>query len=186
MLIGITGRKGHGKDTAGLALQKRNFAHLRFATILKEMTKTFLRCQAVDERTIDRMVDGDLKEVPTYFMEWKTPRQFQQALGTEFGRDCIGENVWVNATLRGARHYDDAYISDVRFPNEEDAIKARGGVTVRIERPGALYTTDEERASSKHISESQIDGLPVNHVVMNSGSVDDLHAALLGALGFGA
>lgn len=67
-----------------------------------------------------------------------TPRLFMQLLGTDFGRNMIHPDIWVNSTMND---YDRDYqrgqewiITDVRFPNEIQAIKDRGGVVVRVNR----------------------------------------------------
>ena len=86
--------------------------------------------------------------------EWggMTVREFLQKLGTEAVRNNLHTNAWVNATFAD---YETTYpvydkeralvippttkkwiITDVRFPNEAQAIKDRGGVLIRVNRPG--------------------------------------------------
>lgn len=93
-----------------------------------------------------------------------TPRLLLQLLGTECGRDILHPNIWVNALMsdykpvghhipnseEGAIYdaynsamdedpefkniYPNWVITDMRFPNEADAVKERGGIAIRINR----------------------------------------------------
>jgi len=66
-------------------------------------------------------------------------RKFLQMLGTEVGRQMIGENTWVDIAakkiteLREAGH--PVVITGIRYPNEIEMVKNLGGHTVWIERP---------------------------------------------------
>ncbi len=172
MIIGITGRKGSGKNEAALALE--SFTEVKFAGCLKEMARTFLRYQGCNAEKIERFIEGDLKEMNnTQYFGGKTSRQFQQYIGTEFGRDLIHTNLWVNTAMNQA--YSAAgYVvfTDVRFPNEVAAIKQAGGRVVRIERIMKL------NEYSNHESEALIDTLDVDFVIQNEGTKADLHDAI--------
>lgn len=74
-----------------------------------------------------------------------TPRSFMQILGTDAGRRIIHPNIWVNATMNDYKSpadkgelYDTKLpnwiISDVRFPNEMEAISQRKGINIKIDR----------------------------------------------------
>lgn len=164
-LIGLTGRKGAGKDTVAAVLFERGFANLKFAGALKAMIAELLRYQGADEATIDRMIEGDLKEVPTDLLAGKTPRWAMQSLGTEWGRDLIGENLWVDATMNKAATLPQVVITDVRFPNECAAVQEAGGRMIRINPVGSGCTTDI------HESEAHIDRLPVDAAFDNDKSL---------------
>ena len=92
-VIGITGHKGSGKDTAAEAVAAQGFTHVKLADALKAMLRKLLACQGADAEMIRRMIDGDLKEAPTPLLEGRTPRQAMQTLGTEWGRDRIGRDL---------------------------------------------------------------------------------------------
>ena len=62
-------------------------------------------------------------------------RQLLQRLGTEGGRAALGEDIWVKA-LFSSPHGARVVIPDVRFQNEADEIRRRGGIVVQIMRPG--------------------------------------------------
>lgn len=176
MIIGFTGRKGSGKDTVASFLPFE-FEQVKFAGALKDMFRAFLIYCKVDEETIERMVEGDLKEVPQEILQGKTPREFMQRLGTEFGRDQIGENLWVDAAMERAKSFDISVFTDVRFDNEASAVKREGGVVIRISRPQALANE-----FSDHPSEKAIDSLDVDHNIKNDGSLGQLKGLLSLAL----
>lgn len=66
-------------------------------------------------------------------------RRLLQTLGTEVGRNMLGENVWVDAAFREVdRLMDEGHnvaITGVRFPNELEAVAKRNGRLVWVSRP---------------------------------------------------
>src|ERR1051326_2875992 len=60
-------------------------------------------------------------------------RRFLQRLGTDGVRNHLGDNIWVDSLFRRLESYEEpsartkVVITDVRFPNEADAIRQRGG-----------------------------------------------------------
>lgn len=104
-----------------------------------------------------------------------TPRKILQLLGTECGRQIIHPNIWCNSLF--SNYYGDVeipspapnwIITDVRFPNELEAIKARGGITIRVNR----HQTDN--IGDSHSSETALDNAEFDHVIDNTGTLDDL------------
>lgn len=83
-----------------------------------------------------------------------TPRLLLQLMGTECGRDILHCNIWVNALFSNylpQSKNDDVtrwegsnwIITDMRFPNELQAIENRGGVTIRVNRKQPIvYSSD--------------------------------------------
>jgi hypothetical protein len=57
-------------------------------------------------------------------------------------------------------------------------VAKRGGVMIRVERPGVGPTKDKHGRA--HVSETALDDWPFDHVLVNDGSVDDLHRKLHG------
>ena len=96
-----------------------------------------------------------------------TVRGFLQKLGTEGLREGLHYNTWVNALFADYKPLPPPYyskslqdtqipypnwvITDMRFPNEFDEVKRRGGITVRIDRP------DNPHKQSEHRSEIALD-----------------------------
>lgn len=177
-VVAITGRKGSGKDTAAQALVDQGYVVVKFADALKGMLRALLSYQGVEDETIYRMLEGDLKEVPTDYLQGKTPRYAMQTLGTEWGRDLIGANLWTDSTLRRISKLPNAVVTDMRFPNELDAMNAVDAKTIRVVRPSL-----EENAFSTHASEAYIDTLNVDQEILNDKGVDELRTSLKLAAG---
>jgi hypothetical protein len=163
-LIGLIGRKGSGKDTAAEVLEGFGFQNVKFAGALKTMLRALLAYQGADEETIRRMIDGDLKEVPTTLLGGKTPRFAMQTLGTEWGRDLIGPDFWLNTAMTKAAQ-GDTVITDVRFPNEVNAVMDAGGSVIRIVAEGK--TVFEGGVGENHASETLMDELPSHVTITN-------------------
>lgn len=162
-LVGFVGRIGAGKTTAAQQLATGfGFHRMRFAQPLKDMMKAL----GLNEREYD----GDLKEAPCDLLCGRTPRHAMQTIGTEWGRDMIAKNLWVqNWRIRAQRLLDageSVCVDDVRFENEVETIRDMGGVLVRIDRPGAVVNA--------HASERP-EMLLVDHVVLNDGNQNDLY-----------
>ncbi|MFJ2814388.1 hypothetical protein [Streptomyces sp. NPDC087294] len=96
-------------------------------------------------------------------------RQYLQRLGTEGGRAVLGENVWVDALFRDYETWGPTVITDLRFPNEADAIRERGGLVIAIQRPGQELIPDAE-----HVSETALRGYLFDDVILNDGPVAQL------------
>lgn len=124
--------------------------------------------------------EDKLKNMPP---EWSvdgrpmTVREFLQKVSTEAMRDGLHEDVWVNCLMSkyvptGFTHdkpftYPDWLITDVRFPNEVDAVREKGGIIVRVERSGVAAVND-------HISESYVSQIEADCVVNNSFTFREL------------
>ena len=68
-------------------------------------------------------------------MRQMTVRQLLQELGTDAVREHLHPNSWVNSLLSSYLPTDHWIITDVRFPNEFKAVREKGGLLVRINRP---------------------------------------------------
>ena len=133
ILIGITGVAGAGKSTIARMLQADyGYTIVKFAGALKGM------CRAVG--LAEREIEGDLKEQPMELLCGKSPREFMQLLGTEFARELIGEQFWVNIAMQSAHKVIDCgglvVLDDCRFENEARAIRDAGGVIIKVLREG--------------------------------------------------
>lgn len=102
------------------------------------------------------------------FLVKPTPRLILQRLGTEGVRETIHPNAWVNAAVAGYNNGKHWIFTDMRFPNEMDAVVRRGGITIRLER-GDGNTGD-------HPSETALDGHidKFDYVIDNNGTVQEL------------
>lgn len=184
-IIGITGPLGGGKSTFAKCLEREfGYQRLRFAGILKDMCVTLGLDQA--------QVDGNKKMVPDHsILCGKTPRWAMQSLGTEWGRKCIGQDVWVNATMAkiakmklGRRMPLYVVIDDVRFPNEVEAIRDKGGIIIKVcgrdpEAEDLAYGTWYQRLwwkvsrTGPHLSEVYWRQIEADHTVYNLPEYDE-------------
>lgn len=115
-------------------------------------------------------------------------RELLQKLGTEAMRDGLHTNVWVNALFAdytpthyavgafdtkltdGIPFYPNWIITDMRFPNEMEAVKERKGITIRITRPVKKSKT----IPRLHPSETSLDKAEFDYEIINDGSIEDL------------
>lgn len=168
-LIGIySPAAGSGKTTLALGLRGHGYVRLRFADPLKAMVGALLTHQGEHPDMIARMLDGDLKETPAATLAGRTPRHSLRTLGTEWGRDCMHPDIWVNAAMMRAGEEIEAgrrvVFDDMRFENEAAAIKRAGGLLVRITRPGV------RRQAGEHASEGGLDEWAFDLEIVNDAS----------------
>ena len=97
----------------------------------------------------------------------KSPRFVMQTLGTNWGRNLIGPELWVNAWLANMPS-GNVVVDDCRFTNEYDAIKVLGGKVVEIVRDV------NEITESDHESEFGLDGKPKDMLIVNDGDIKSL------------
>ena len=95
------------------------------------------------------------KRAPVY--NGKSTRDLMRSLGTEWGREKVGQDIWVDLLMARIDQCDShlAIIDDVRFPNEASAIRNRGGIVVELSRDGIPY--DGSHATEEGLDPSDID-----------------------------
>lgn len=165
LVIGLMGTKGCGKTTVAREIRKKFLSDsyvMRFADPIKDVMRVL-------GLTPDE-VDGENKEEPCMILGGKTPRLAMQTLGTEWGREIIDQDIWVNvwrhnlhSLLCKTRPGDDVVVvtDDVRFPNEIRAVRDVGGVVVWLERP-SVYSGHDEHASETSVGPSDADFIVKN------------------------
>lgn len=102
-----------------------------------------------------------------------TYRTLLQKLGTEAMRNGLHTNVWVNALFSDYSPTNGTSwcITDMRFPNEFDAVKKRGGITIYVHRPD---THSLQSMIEVHESETALDNHEFDYAIINHGSIEDL------------
>jgi hypothetical protein len=159
-------------------------------------------------RTPDCIITEDLAE-------YLTPRKILQLLGTECLRDIIHPNVHINALFADYNdesnysynvaltnetnkllvtsdpvYYKDPnqsnwLITDVRFPNEGDAIINRNGILIRVNRTNNPFLHEGKEIKSdksysgvdtrQHHSETALDNYDkFKYTINNDGTIEDL------------
>jgi hypothetical protein len=136
-LIAFAGPAGVGKSEASKLLTDRGFVPVKFAEGLKSMIATVYELCGLDEDEIKARLEGDLKEKPDRYLRGVSPRRAMQTLGTEWGRDCVAEDLWVSIWQRRVELQLKAGLSvvtdDLRHTNEAAAVRSLGGEVVKLE-----------------------------------------------------
>ena len=103
-----------------------------------------------------------------------SPRHALQYLGNEIVRGCVDPDFWIhclNLTVAGIPADACIVIDDVRYPNEVDYIRSRGGTVYWIYRPDQPDTIDT------HLSENDITRNDCGAVLLNNGVNGAIFAA---------
>ena len=174
-LVAFTGLKQSGKDTAATSLTHRGYAHVKMAEPMKQMLRVLLQYRGAPAGQINRMLEGDLKEVPTPYLNGRTPRYAMQTLGTEWGRELMAEDFWIGAARDRIEQSPRVVVSDIRFGNEADLIRELGGTLYRIEREGQTVT-------DLHPSEVEITTMPVDATIVNDAPSGEVFTERVGRL----
>lgn len=172
MIIGLSGYARSGKDEAAKALIEAGFIRLAFADKLREVLYA-LNPYVVDDSgyehvNLQTVIDDygwdGYKETP-----WGSEiRRLIQRLGTEAGRQTLWDSIWVDATMNQIIPGQNYVITDVRFPNEANAVKQAGGRVWRIERPGV-------GPANTHASEVSLDDWDFDVIIANDGTIEEYH-----------
>lgn len=175
-LIAFAGRARCGKDTAALHLLRHyNFETYSFAAPIKRALVSMFDFSF-------EHVEGELKEKDLAWLG-VSPRRLMQTLGTEWGRNLIGEDVWIKTLEQDIRNdmrmvgqtWGGAAISDVRMHNEAAWVRGQGGVIVHIQRNVATSV-------APHITEVGLERVAGDVVITNNGSLCDFENKLDGLM----
>lgn len=169
-VLGLSGWARSGKDTiADNLVENHGYIKVSFAAPMKEaMYRLNPRI------TVNEMTNTALRvAVDVYGWEGlkeRSPdiRGLLQRFGTEVGREMFGEDFWVDYALSNIPDGSKAVISDVRYPNEANAIRALGGKVYRVERNGVL-------PANEHPSETALDGYEFDGKIDNNSTIERLH-----------
>jgi len=159
MIIGLNGLKQSGKSTIAEHLMHKRFGTFAFADPLKNA----LAAMGVPRQSL--WGPQEEKEKPLPLFGGKSGRYLMQTLGTEWGREMVDPDLWVNIatnTLSG-----NFVCSDVRFPNEAKAIHDRHGLIIKVIRPSHAI-------SDGHKSEQELPDSMIDIVIMNTGTMEEL------------
>ena len=178
-VVGLQGYGGSGKSEVRRILERRGYVARHIKEPIAEMTRVLLRemFPAANGKFIHDFVNGRDKRAPIPALGNRSATEIQQFLGTSFGRDFIDPDIWLNIWCRWA----DGELSNggrvvqesVRFANEADAIRVRGGVVLEVRRPGVGPVNG-------HVSEA----LPTtpDFVIQNTGTLADLESKVITAM----
>lgn len=165
MIIGLQGYAGSGKSTVADYLERKHgFARRHIKQPIADMVGVLLVHAGV--RRPEAYIDGALKREPIPELGNRSATEIQQFLGTEFGRDFIHPDLWLDIWSAWAAGHERVVQESVRFANEA----ARCDVVWEIRRPGY-------EAHNGHASEALPSDCP-NGVLLNDGTESDLFEAV--------
>jgi hypothetical protein len=191
-VIGLAGYAGAGKNEVGRILEMLGFTQVAFADRVKEITASMDPIVAflprwtwtfkhpvlrsfIPERFYRTYRLSDLIELfgaEEAKREFSEVRRSYQKIGTEVGRE-LNPNTWVEQLVNRILASDESFVvTDVRFPNEMDAIRALGGEIWRIDRPGTGPV-------NAHVSESALDGVEFDEIILNDSTIDHLEQQIV-------
>ena len=194
-LIGISGKIGAGKDTVGVIIRQLAITNngadwdiRKFAGKLKIVASllTGISIEKFEDQEFKKTILGpewgkETKSNPLNaiepfkditFVEMMSVRDLLQKLGTEAMRNGLHQNTWVNALFADFKEDMHWIVTDMRFPNEYKAIKDKGGITIRVNRPG--HGTSMTDLASAHPSETALDGFEFDYTINNDGDLEKL------------
>jgi hypothetical protein len=179
MIVGIGHVQRVGKDTAAEALcRDLGFVRKGFADPLKDLAFATNPLVTSSTRTVNTDVGhGRLQWVVQGVGGWEQAKNtypevriFLQNLG-QAARKVFGETFWIDRMFDKVGPEDRIVIPDVRHRNEADEIRARGGVLIRINRPG--------KVAAGHVSETDLVDYDWDEEFMNDRSIAELQATVV-------
>ena len=160
-IVAFTGKAKHGKDTAAKVLiNEQGYTREGFADPLKQI------CSIAFDFPIEFFEDPDRKEAPLDHWPFQSPREIAQTVGTEMFRKHY-PGVWVENLKRRASQHEKTVVTDLRFLDEEGAIRELKGKILRVVKLG----TDEKMR--QHVSETEQDQIRADGMIaVPAGAVD--------------
>lgn len=159
LLIGITGLMGCGKSTAA-------------AYIAEKYDITRMR------------ISGKMREI-AWELELEPTRDFLQGIGKLLRE--FDDNVWVRYLANKVQKSSSSIIvDDIRRRNEIDYLKPYGFIFIRIDsssasrrkrieaRANELILDQDWKRWSNHMTEIQVSQLPVDYILKNEGTLQEL------------
>lgn len=166
MLIAMTGPAGCGKNAAAkILVDNYSFVEMSLAEPMKNGLMTMMGWGP-------EMINGELKETSIEGIG-KSPRELMQTLATEWGRNTVHPDIWLQGVIKQWEFYKGVIaegkvkgvvITDLRFDNEADWVRSEGGHVVHIDRLG----THEPIEASGHSSESGVDVYKDDYTIRNN------------------
>lgn len=180
--IGVSGKMGSGKDTVAKIISEHlnslgcRTAIVPFALELKRMVMELF----------------GFSEEEVYKTKPPEVRRILQMFGTNVIRER-DENFWIRMLEKNAEKVDNPFgyvfviVPDVRFYNEAQFIRSRGGLLIRVERdqnPTVMVDNTEESGAKLHLSETDLDhrSYMFHQVINNNWSLKELEEFTLGRL----
>ena len=98
--------------------------------------------------------------------------------------DAQGNDIGITVKIKDnplfePTHFPNWIITDMRFPNELEAVKNRGGISIRVNRPYSTVAGDNGipatfNHAQFHPSETALDNAEFDHIINNNGTIEEL------------
>lgn len=164
-IIGLCGVAQAGKDSTANVLKGYGFKRVAFADPIRDALWT-LNPRIIGDLRVQDLVNTlgwDVCKV-----QYPEIRRLLQVLGTEVAREQWRDDFWINLAFENmAKDNDNYVITDVRFPNEVEALRNQGAHIWKVVRPGYGPVNG-------HASDSYIDSIEADATIYNHGDLDDL------------
>lgn len=178
-LIGLAGFKESGKDEAAKTLIELGFKKIAFADPLRQEVSIVIGDCYIPSDVTDPNIIRIIRQLHAQPFPQDQPyikptppavRYLLQWWGTDYRRRLYGESYWVDrfqASLVGEKK---VVVTDVRFPDEVEAIRRNGGQVWVVRRPSVVPVGDV------HASEQlpRHDDSYFDAVIDNSGTLQQL------------
>lgn len=167
-----------GKSTVAQLLCEHNFRTVAVATPLKAMIRTLMEHAGYVDSFIFEALHGNQKNAPLALLSGRSARELMQTLGTEWGRNMVGTDLWLASVSKSIRAvHESGYnvvIEDVRYTNEMNFLVNQFDATaIKVVRPGVADT-------SGHSSEGGLKDFKPLAIIHNNQDaaryIDDLRA----------
>ena len=185
VLLAFSGKMCTGKDTsANIWISRyckylndindpstttvRDYKRIAFADGIKDICKTIFGLSDYDV--------NDQCGKKRFLLDYgKTVREMMQGIG-EGLRSNISKDIWViqtvarvNKILHTMPHH--ILVTDVRYPNELEALKTRGFTMIKLVRDTGIH--------DNHPSERNLNDTLFDYVIDNNGTIKELEEKLL-------
>lgn len=170
-VVGLSGYAQAGKDTAATILKPYGYSRRAFADNLRNSLYALNPIINVGKMGIRLNGLIDKYGYEQTKMKYTEFRALLQRMGTEVGRDILGQNIWVDSVMNTLDEGNYVF-TDCRFPNEAAAVKQYGGKMIRINRPGF-------KPINNHPSETSLDNYDFDAIIDNDGDIETFEKKLL-------
>ncbi len=167
--IGISGKIGSGKSCV--------------CEMIQEMLPCLKLCNFADRiKDIVAVITGVDKEL-CYTREGKNivPKGFDRTIGqllqivSQSLKKELGDDIWVKCIVDSNQFDNHILIGDVRFQIEVNALMNKNTHLLRINGdPVKIREKNDDGRDLDHISETDLDDYPFNHIIENNNSLDEL------------
>ncbi|UOG75628.1 hypothetical protein MTX78_03320 [Hymenobacter tibetensis] len=177
-LLGFSGRRGSGKDTVARLIQELQPERQWQIRSVGEPIKAVCAALAGEDTLPYYSQEGKTELLPPF---GRTRGEMLQQVGLALRQ--WEPDIWVQAFFSQLPPNQFTLIPDVRFPNEANLIRSRGGLMLRVEGD-PLHQRGDGTRDDNHPSETALDDYPhFAATIYNTGSYTDLEQQVRNLLG---